>query len=76
MYRYYLPYRPPMPGAIPRGAKTVVAFDDRTRIHGTLEAWGYAEYDEPLDDDDVSNYELVADRHLVVDEHRGEESSW
>ena len=56
-YRYYLTQRPPAPGAIPRGSKNTVSFDTKQEVDG-LEAWGYVEYDKPLTDEQISDYEL------------------
>lgn len=59
MYRYYCLYRPPMPGAIPKGAKEVEAFDERRYCpEADVRAWGWAEYDRPLLPEEVDEYEL------------------
>jgi hypothetical protein len=57
-YRYYLTQRPPAPGAIPRGSKNTVSFDTKQEVDG-LEAWGYVEYDKPLTEQQISDYELT-----------------
>ena len=57
-YRYYCLYRPPMPGAIPRkGLVDIHEYDTKQNL-GTFPAWGYADYDRKLSDDEVRNYEL------------------
>ena len=57
-YRYYLTQRPPSPGAIPSGSINTVSFDDKQDVDG-LEAWGYVEYDKPLTENQISDYELT-----------------
>lgn len=63
-YRYYCLYRPPAPGAIPRGACAVDDFGQRIPILeiGGREAWGYAEYPIPLEDGVAEQYEVEASR--------------
>lgn len=64
--RYYLTQRPPMPGAIPswRGANgvkpgTIACFDKRRFCEDIgREAWGYVEYEPPLDPKLAKQYEL------------------
>lgn len=59
MNRYYTLYRPPMPGTIPRGAKDVEAFDERQYCPEVdAWAWGWAEYDHQLSQEEVDEYEL------------------
>lgn len=61
-WRYYLPYRPAGPGAIPRGAELVHNYDWKTVVpEAGMAVYGYAEYKEPLSESDIRNYELVAD---------------
>lgn len=60
MYRYYLTQRPPMPGAFPRFAANVVAFDDRKEVPNLASnAWGYVEYEAPLTQRQIRDYELM-----------------
>ena len=61
MYRYYCLFRPPVPGAIPRGVSRIVAFDDIKPVEeiGRV-AWGYVEYHKPLTAQEVVQYELAA----------------
>ena len=60
-HRYYCLFRPPMLGAIPRGAINIEDFGDRKFV-GSIDrdAWGYAEYDHALTDKQVYDYELMA----------------
>lgn len=61
IYRYYCPYRPPAPGAVPRGAVRVVFSDDEfmTDEEGYVHrAWGFVEYDHKLTDAEIYDYEL------------------
>lgn len=59
-YRYFLPYRPPSPGAIPRGAVDVCDYDGK-RLEPSIDrwVWGWAEYEEPLSKAKVEEYELI-----------------
>lgn len=60
LYRYYTTQRPPEPGAIPRGAERVKAYDWRTfEPEIGREAYGYAEYRYPLKEQEISDYELT-----------------
>ena len=59
-YRYYMLFRPPMPGAIPKGACEVVDFPDKRycpEVDRT--AWGYVEYEQPLSPQEVVRYEMA-----------------
>ena len=63
VYRYYCRFRPPMPGAIPRqGLVRVVDFDWPQSFNG-VSAWGYAEYDRPLTEQEIDQYELAASQN-------------
>ena len=57
MHRYYLTQRPPSIGTHPKGAAEVVGFDFKQDCGG-FRAWGYVEYDEPLSDKEIANFEL------------------
>ena len=60
VWRYYTPFRPPMPGAVPRdGLDRVVSWDWPQSFDG-VSSWGYAEYTRCLTDKEVNDYELVA----------------
>lgn len=67
VYRYYCRFRPPMPGAIPRpGLQNVASFDwpqTFEGVRGRVGAWGWAEYDRPLTDKEICDYELVPSRN-------------
>ena len=71
VYRYYCPHRPPMPGAIPRlGLLRACSYDYKQCIGG-VGAWGFAEYDRPLTEQEVYQYELVAGQHNPLDYAEG-----
>lgn len=59
LYRYYCRMRPPAPGAIPkRNLKDAVAA--HINIVGfDRHMWGFADYTEPLTDEEIEEYELV-----------------
>ena len=61
-YRYYSTQRPVGPGTYPKdGAEMVsfVNFDSRQAVDGgSMQAWGYVEYKEPLTSKQMSDYEL------------------
>lgn len=59
VYRYYTIYRPPMPGAIPRQGLVRVGSYDYKQSIGGVGAWGFAEYDRPLTEKEVYDYELA-----------------
>lgn len=60
VYRYYCQFRPPMPGAIPRdGLENIACFDYKQSFNG-IGCWGWAEYNRPLNDKEVYDYELAA----------------
>lgn len=59
VYRYYCLYRPPMLGTVPRGMFGWEDYTERTycpQIDGY--AWGHVEYEKPLSDGQIANYEL------------------
>ena len=61
-YRYYCRMRPPAPGAIPN-RNLVNAVATHVDIPGYNHfMWGYAEYTQPLTDEEVEEYELVPER--------------
>ena len=63
VWRYYMPFRPPMPGAQPReGLDRVCSFDWPQSFDG-VSAWGYAEYTRPLTDKEIRDYELVGSKN-------------
>lgn len=63
MHRYYLLFRPAMPGTIPQNANNPIIdicnydFKQYDACTGRA-AWGYVDYTSPLSDADISNYEL------------------
>lgn len=59
-FRYYCLYRPPMPGAVPRGCIELEDFGERKVIlEMDCMAWGWVEYDHPLTKSQVEAYELL-----------------
>lgn len=63
VYRYYCRYRPPMPGAIPRKGLTNMADFNWPQSVDGVGAWGWVEYDHPLTDEEVRDYELAASKN-------------
>lgn len=63
MYRYLCTQRPPVPGAIPHGAANVEYLDCYVEDAGGHPhyVYGAVEYDGPLSDKQVDDYELVPD---------------
>ena len=71
VYRYYCQFRPPMPGAVPRpGLVRVYSYDYKQRFDG-VGAWGFAEYDRPLSDSEVSQYELAPSKNNPLEYEGG-----
>ena len=67
VYRYYCQYRPPMPGAIPRdGLVNIASFDYKQSFNG-VGCWGWAEYNRPLSEKEIGDYELVASPNNPLD---------
>lgn len=63
VWRYYLRFRPPMPGAIPKnGIDRVVSFDWPQSFDG-VSSWGYVEYTRCLTDKEIDDYELVGSKN-------------
>lgn len=59
-YRYYLTQRPPSLGCQPNGAVNIVTYNEITYIVAIrYGAYGYAEYDRKLTDQEISEYELI-----------------
>lgn len=71
-YRYYLTLRPPAPGAIPSAPVggniiEVVSFDEKTFVESIgREAWGYVEYDKPIDAKVLDQYDMIPDQKKLV----------
>lgn len=57
LFRYALLMRPPMPGAIPRQGLLEVKAINGICPSGHS-AWGWAEYDRELTDEEIKHYEL------------------
>lgn len=69
--RYFTLYRPPMPGAVPKGFTGCGSFSERTyieRLHRSV--WGWVEYDQPLSDADIRDYELLPDASILDNQSR------
>lgn len=65
-YRYYLTERGPGPGAIPRNADNLIVgvVDYGKKVYvcgGECMAWGHIEYQHPLQQKDIDDYELKED---------------
>lgn len=62
MFRYYLTQRPPEPGTFPKGALIIGAYDDKIFVPEIgRNAWGWVEYEEPLSNFLIAQYELLAE---------------
>lgn len=59
MYRYYSTQRPVTPGTFPGKPTTIHNFDSRESVcGGQMQAWGYVEYEKPLTEKQMKDYEL------------------
>lgn len=73
MFRYYMTQRPPTPGAFPRFAANVVSFDERKEVPNLgCNAWGYVEYEAPLEWERIYNYELQEAGPFYMNRETGE----
>lgn len=57
-YRYALPYRPPMPGAIPRDGLVCAVDMDEFCEAVNHHVYGYAIYSRKLSTDELRQYEI------------------
>ena len=57
-YRYYLTQRPPSLGTHPNGTSNIVSFDNKQEFEG-VNCYGYVEYEKPLTETQINDYELV-----------------
>lgn len=57
-YRYYLTQRPPSIGTHPNGASNIVSFDNKQEFEG-INCYGYVEYENPLTEKQINDYELI-----------------
>lgn len=65
-HRYYTLYRPPSPGAVPKGFTDANVFGERTYIKEIGHAaWGTVDYKEPLSQKDISDYELAPANEIL-----------
>ena len=65
MTRYYSTQRPIGPGTIPSVPKPaeIQNFDSRQQVESICRpAWGYVDYEEPLDEKTAADYELVREK--------------
>ena len=62
-HRYYLTQRPPSIGTHPNGALKTVSFDNKQNFEG-VNCWGYVEYENPLTEAQINDYELTEKRAL------------
>lgn len=63
VYRYYCRTRPPMIGGLPHASILLdcEAFEERQYIPEIdCMAWGWIEYDHPLNATDIADYELIS----------------
>ena len=59
MYRYYSTQRPVTPGTFPGKPTHIHNFDSRENVcGGQMRAWGYVEYEKPLTEKQMKDYEL------------------
>ena len=59
LYRYYSTQRPVAPGTYPGKPKEIQNFDNREKVcDGRMEAWGYLDYEKPLTEKQMTDYEL------------------
>lgn len=60
MYRYYLTQRGPGPGCQPAGVIKIEDFGTKKHIKEMdWKVWGYVEYDAPLNQKQIEDYELI-----------------
>ena len=65
LIRYYSIQRPIGPGTIPNDPKPaeIVNFDSRQQVESIgRPAWGYVDYEDPLNEKAASDYELVKEK--------------
>lgn len=77
IFRYYLTQRPPAPGAFPKPEDAKVlgleCFAEKRSVpmlHS--QAWGYVDYDAPLTEKQISQYELRETGPVYVNRETGE----
>ena len=62
IYRYFSPLRPISPGTFPNTEMLIKIhnYDSRKFVENIgREAWGYADYSEPLTKGQINDYELI-----------------
>ena len=61
LFGYYMLYRPPMPGAFPRGPVAADAYDDHPYKEDIRHnVWGAVWYERELTEKEIMDYELAA----------------
>lgn len=67
MNRYYLTQRPPAPGTFPGKPVNMKAFDSREHVEEIgRPAWGWVEYEKPLTEKQIADYELTEAKKTPV----------
>lgn len=76
LYRYYLTNRPPGPGTFPGRATNLKSFDSRQYVDDIKQkAWGYVEFNEPLSEKQMRDYELVERNKIYAGEKSAAEAN-
>ena len=71
-YNYYMTMRPPMPGAQPTmGLVNIVDLGGEYISHIEHRAYARLEYNRPLTEKEIDDYELVPDLKPMVVQYRG-----
>ena len=65
-HRYYLTQRPPSIGTHPNGALKTVSFDSKQDFEG-VNCWGYVEYENPLTERQINDYELTEKKSYIYE---------
>lgn len=65
-HRYYLTQRPPSIGTHPNGALKTVSFDNKQNFEG-VNCWGYVEYENPLTEAQINDYELTEKKSYIYE---------
>ena len=65
-HRYYLTQRPPSIGTHPNGALKTVSFDSKQDFEG-VNCWGYVEYENPLTEAQINDYELTEKKSYIYE---------
>lgn len=68
LYRYYCRMRPPAPGSVPKRNLHAAEAMHVTLLGYRRHMWGFADYTEPLTDEEIEEYELVYGHRVEVKE--------